>query len=492
VVGCHPTCLANDRGGVILSGKYSFLAASAVVALLTATACGTANPGATSNNPSTSTSNTASASNTSTSSNASSASSATGGGLAPQWPSYNKNVTITWWTWLSTAPKYAAEFEKAYPSIKINVVNVGANDTEYKKLMTALKAGSGAPDLAFLEYDVVPEFIQTGSLVNLNKYIGFVKPYYQPWTINEVSAGSNMYAVPQDIGPMVLDYNQNLLQSAGLTPPTTWSQFASDAKQYHQKTGKYYTYFDEGDGKWLVALLWQAGLVPWSGSGNNWKINIDTPQAQKVMNYWGDLLKSGAVIPSESLTPTWNSQIAKGDFAVAVGAAWFADFGIKPALNTATSSWRVASIPQWDPANPTNGDFGGSSNAVTTQSKHPMAAALFAAWYTSSVQGLDRLANPPTGYGPPTYADKYEGKTAAINTPDPFLGGQKPVGIYAQNANLVNNAFQWTPWSSYIFNEFGVEMTKAAQGSESFDKALANIQSAVVNYAQNQGYQVSQ
>ncbi|QSO49329.1 ABC transporter substrate-binding protein [Alicyclobacillus mengziensis] len=479
--------------------KYRFLAGSTVVALLTVTACGTANTGTggASSNNSTSAGNagnnvSASSSTANANTSAPSTSSSNGGVPAPQWPAYNKHATITWWTWLSTAPQYAAEFEKVYPSIKINVVNVGANGTEYKKLMTALKAGSGAPDLAFLEYDVVPEFIQTGGLVNLNKYIGFVKPYYQPWTINEVSVGSNMYAVPQDIGPMVLDYNQNLLKSAGLTPPTTWSQLASDAKLYHQKTGKYYTYFDEGDGKWLVALLWQAGITPWSGSGNNWKINIDTPQAQKVMNYWGSLLKSGAVIPSESLTPTWNSQIAKGDFAVAVGAAWFADFGIKPALNTTSSPWRVASIPQWNPANPTNGDFGGSSNAVTTQSKHPMAAALFAAWYTSSVQGLAKLANPPAGYGAATYADKYEGKTAAINTPDPFLGGQKPTGIYEQDAKLVNTSFQWTPWSSYIFNEFGVEMTKAAQGSESFDQALANIQSSVVNYAKSQGYQVSQ
>src|SRR5882757_3843871 len=65
-------------------------------------------------------------------------------------------TTLTFWTWVPDISKEIAVFEKKYPAIKINVVNAGQGGSgataEYTKLRTALKAGSGAPDLVQMEY----------------------------------------------------------------------------------------------------------------------------------------------------------------------------------------------------------------------------------------------------------------------------------------------------------------------------------------------------
>src|SRR5690348_10725388 len=59
-----------------------------------------------------------------------------------------KGGTITYWSWTPQAQKQVDAFQKAYPKVTVNLVNAGTGDTHYTKLQNAIKAGSGAPDVA--------------------------------------------------------------------------------------------------------------------------------------------------------------------------------------------------------------------------------------------------------------------------------------------------------------------------------------------------------
>ena len=72
-----------------------------------------------------------------------------------------KPATLTFWTWVPDIKNEVALFEKKYPNIKINVVNAGQGLDEYTKLTTALKAGTGAPDVVQIEYSYIPTFTIT-------------------------------------------------------------------------------------------------------------------------------------------------------------------------------------------------------------------------------------------------------------------------------------------------------------------------------------------
>ena len=61
-------------------------------------------------------------------------------------------VTLTFWTWVPNIQSEATLFEQTHPNIKIKIVNAGQDAPEYTKLRTALKAGSGAPDVVQIEY----------------------------------------------------------------------------------------------------------------------------------------------------------------------------------------------------------------------------------------------------------------------------------------------------------------------------------------------------
>ena len=128
---------------------------------------------------------------------------------AYQEPDYSKlqpesgAITLEVWTWVSGLDKAAQLFEQAYPNIKVHVNNVGGGPVEYQKLQTAIKAGSGGPDVAQIEYDFLPSFIVTDGLADISKLgANDVKSFFVPWTWAQASPdGKAVYGIPQDSGP---------------------------------------------------------------------------------------------------------------------------------------------------------------------------------------------------------------------------------------------------------------------------------------------------
>lgn len=94
---------------------------------------------------------------------ASGSSSASGGSASDVSAALKKGGTITYWSWTPSAKAQVAAFEKAYPKVHVKLVNAGTGTDEYTKLQNTIKAGSGAPDVAQVEYFAVPQFALSNS-----------------------------------------------------------------------------------------------------------------------------------------------------------------------------------------------------------------------------------------------------------------------------------------------------------------------------------------
>jgi multiple sugar transport system substrate-binding protein len=154
-------------------------------------------------------------------------------------PDYSKfkvedgQITLEFWSWVGGLDNTVKDFEKAYPNIKVHVNNIGGGPAEYQKLQTALKAGSGAPDVAQIEFDFLPSFIATDGLADIAQYgANEAKQYFVPWTWGQVSPdGKTVFGIPQDSGPLALNYNKKIFDQYGLSVPTTWDEYAQDAEK---------------------------------------------------------------------------------------------------------------------------------------------------------------------------------------------------------------------------------------------------------------------
>ena len=82
-------------------------------------------------------------------------------------PAQDKDVTeITVWAWEPTLTQVAKDFTKK-TGIKVDLKNVGTNTKEYTQLDNAIEAGSGAPDVAQVEYYAIPQYAIKGNLLDI-------------------------------------------------------------------------------------------------------------------------------------------------------------------------------------------------------------------------------------------------------------------------------------------------------------------------------------
>jgi len=123
-------------------------------------------------------------------------------------------------------------FEEENTNIKVDLVPVTYAEKE-NQYITEIQAGAG-PDLIHLHGFSIRSFIEKGFLYDITPFIQqesktawggeFIDAWF-PQTIDLLKSEDRYYALPSDFMAMVLFYNKNLYNEAGLDPehpPETW------------------------------------------------------------------------------------------------------------------------------------------------------------------------------------------------------------------------------------------------------------------------------
>ncbi|HUH98284.1 MAG TPA: extracellular solute-binding protein [Anaerolineales bacterium] len=406
---------------------------------------------------------------------------------APTQPS--APVQITFWSWVPHLQDQVDEWNQAHPDIQVNYQNAGAGNAEYTKLNTALQANSGIPDAVQIEYQFVPSYIAQGALLDLSSYgANDVKASFVPWTWSQVSQGNGVYAIPQDAGPMVMFCNDAVLSQYNITVPTTWDEFAKSAAALHQAAPKVYLSNFTADQGWFFGMLWQSGAQPFQVNGENITINFTSAEATRVATLWGDMIKAGVLSPLDTYTDDWNTAIGNGSIACWQAGAWgtyISSYG-----PTFSGKWQVYLMPQWTAGGATNGNYGGSTDAVMKASTHPKEAAEFLEWLNTDPKPTLELTNPDkAGLFPVTLATLNNTQWSAV--PYDYWSGQAIHQVMAQAAQQVNPNFGWSPFTSFVYSTYADDLTQVRAGKMTFEQLMQDLQSKSVDYAKQQGFTVA-
>jgi multiple sugar transport system substrate-binding protein len=396
-------------------------------------------------------------------------------------------VNLTIWDWVPGADKSVALWNRTHPNIQVKLVNVGAGPTEYDKLYTAIKANN-EPDLAQVEFQLLPTFETTGSLVDLSPYgANDVKDKFVPWTWKQVTLGNAVYSIPEDSGPMALYYRQDIFQKYNIPVPTTWAQYADAAAKLHAADPNVYiTDFPPKEPGWFTGLLWQAGGQLFSINGQSWKVSINNPQAQQVASYWQDLINKKLVKTEPDFTNAWYHDLQTGSVATWVSAVWGAST-ISTNAPQSSGKWKVAPIPQWTAGQTADGNWGGSTFVVFKTSKHPKEATEFDIWLNTNQQSLEYMINGASIY--PAYQPELD--ASILNQPQPFYGNQNIYQVFKQGSTQVNVNFQWGPTINQVYTDMGDNFANVVNGRGSLSDALNAVQQSTITFMQKQGFTVS-
>ncbi|MDV5143919.1 sugar ABC transporter substrate-binding protein [Streptomyces sp. SBC-4] len=397
-----------------------------------------------------------------------------------------KGGKVTVWAWEPTLKKAAEEFEKKYPKVDVELVNAGTGDKQYTALQNAIAAGSGAPDVAQIEYYALGQFTIGKSVEDLSPY--GAKRYgtsFTPGPWNAVSDDQAIHALPMDSGPMAFFYNKKVFDKHGIKVPTTWAAYVEAARALHKADPKIFITNDTGDAGATTSLIWQAGGRPYKTDGTDVTVNFGDEGTTTYTATWQKLLDEKLVAPISSWSDAWYKGLADGSIATLSIGAWM-PANLTSGVAAASGDWRVAPLPQWTEGAKASAENGGSSLAVPKAAKNKELAYAFTEFATTGAGASARVAQ---GAFPATRAD-LESKEF-LDAPFPYFGGQKVNRIFAESARNVATDWNYLPYQVYANSIFNDTVGKAYVSPTTLTDGLKAWQDASVTYGKDQGFAVN-
>jgi multiple sugar transport system substrate-binding protein len=399
-------------------------------------------------------------------------------------------VELSFTSWIPGIEDVVDVWNEANPDIQVAVqTGPNGNGGTYANFFNQLEAGN-APDLGQIEYDALPNFRVQDGLVNLASCDGVMdaKADFVDWTWGQVSFNEDdaVYAIPQDSGPMAMFYRADLFAANNIAIPTTWAEFATAAEQV-RATGSYITNFSQSDINQFAGLVWQAGGTWFGNDGDDWTVDLTGDESTTVAEYWQDLIDRDLVSTQPPWTTEWDNAYNTGAAWTWNSAAWGANSIASGAPDTA-GKWAVAPSPQWAAGDAASGNWGGSSTAVFTGSKHPYEAAKFALWLNSSSESLTMLNES---------ANLYPAAKEGLNLPVlkegvEFYGNQPIYDVFATASGEVSSDFVWGPTMTQTYNDVSDGFKAAVSGNGTLAEALTAGQSATIDALKAQSIPVKE
>lgn len=401
----------------------------------------------------------------------------------------NTPTELTFWTWVPDIENEVALFEETYPEIDVKVENVGQGLPHYQKLRSAIEAGEGAPDVAQIEFQYIPSFVLSESLLDLAPYGGNeIEDDYVGWAWNQVSPDDEVWAIPQDVGPMGNLYREDILFEAGITEaPATWDEYAEAARAVKDASGSYISNLGATQAGQMIGFFWQAGAKPFGyDGGETVTINVNSDEAKQVADYWTDLIQQDLVSTDVDFNDQWYQGLANGKYAGWLTAAWGPVF-LQGTAEGTSGLWRAAPLPQWGEGENVSGNWGGSSDAVLASSENPIAAYELAKFINHDEESAMMLATEQFLF-PPQLSVLED--SAFIDQESEFYGGQQVNKLFAEISETVDTDFQWLPFMEFVYSSYEETMGTVIADKGDISAALDEWQDQLVDYAEDQGFTV--
>jgi multiple sugar transport system substrate-binding protein len=412
------------------------------------------------------------------------------GGSGSSGKSESGPVELTYWAWAPNLDKVAALWNERYGKsigIRVKVEKQASGDDLVTKIITAAKAHK-SPDLVQAEFQALPTLVSNDVLADISGQVGDTKKAFADGVWQQVTLGSDaVYAIPQDTGPLMFYYRKDLFKKYGLSAPTTWDEFAATARALKKKdSSRSLTTFSSNDPGLFAGLAQQAGAKWWTSGGDKWNVTVDDAATKKVADFWGGLVKEGAVDNQPMYTPAWNKALDSGKQIAWVSAVWAPGVLTTAAPHT-KGQWAMAPLPQWTAGANVTGSWGGSTAGVSNDSKHKDAAVKFAKWLNTDPAAVAALVKDAGIY--PAATDAQSG--SALAQAPAFFPNQPDFYTKAAAIAKTTAPAAWGPNVNVAYSTFKDAFGQAAKNRTGFGAALSDVQSATVADMKKHGFKVS-
>jgi multiple sugar transport system substrate-binding protein len=393
--------------------------------------------------------------------------------------------------WIDAAREESAgKFVDAYPD-KGKLVTLTTTDYGQlpQKILFWNNVGGGWPDASFSGPNIVP-------LINdaAHSYLGDLKPFVDQKIIDGFAAGSlqncwdggKLYCVRNDLAFFVTWYNAPKVKELGVQVPVTWEEARDTCKQVQAEHPEVQCMIGPEQVSWFNALV--SAQCPFQqilGPGQL-RINATHENCVKAAQYIDAATQEGWY----KLTNMWSSEtsdlIKSGNWLFLPSSSWFGDYVIKgtyfdPADPNFQGMIGVAPAPKWQGQDhPWVWWWGGAAWVMSRHTKNPQLTADFLVYMTTDVikeQG--------------TYP-------AYVPAAEEWLKNRMPTLTYLEDTAKAGEILKqesvhmWTMAAESpvdVNAMWGPIQTKINSGELTYEAALAEFQTALLDGASKIGYE---
>src|ERR1044072_3230379 len=249
---------------------------------------------------------------------------------------------------------YAADFEKANPSIKVKPIYSGTYQESITKALTAHKSGTPPVTSVLLSTDRLP-LSDEEAIVPIDPFVKtdddrkWMASFFPAFMENSRTGGKT-WGVPFQRSTIVLYYNKDAFKEAGLDPeqaPANWAEMQAFAEKLTKRDGAGNVSQwgvqipSSGFPYWLFqGLTTPAGGILMNEAGD--RTFYDKPEVIEALGYWVDLSRKHKVHPPGIVE--WGTP-PKDFFELKVAMMWTTTGNLTNVKANAKFPFGVAMLP---------------------------------------------------------------------------------------------------------------------------------------------------
>lgn len=370
-----------------------------------------------------------------------------------------------------------AAFEETRPEIDVELRHI-PEQADYRRRLAAEFSSGAPPDVMLLNYRRFATFAEQGGLAPLDTYLAeseniraedFFEVAVEGFRLN-----GRLWCIPQNISSLVVYYNQDLFDAAGVAYPTdgwTWDDFLATARALTQDI--------DGDGRTdiyglgtapnifrLAPFLWQQEVELVDDPQHPTRLALDDPQALDVFRWFVGLQTREGVVPDAiaEASETSESRFLNGRLGMYLNSRR----GVPTYRTIQDFTWNVAPLPVGRvPAGILHSD--GFCMAAAAENK---AAAWAFIEFANSVDGQSIVAR--SGRTVPSL--RVVAESPAFLDPDAAPANSR---VFVDTVRILRRVPLMTTWSA-IEDTASREIERAFYGRASVEEAAA----AAIEYTQ--------
>jgi len=220
------------------------------------------------------------------------------------------------------------QFNRSQNQVFVDSIYAGQPDQQIPKILTAV-VGNSPPDLLWFSPMITGRLVELGAIRPLDDWLkdSPILSELDPALLSTMQYAGKTWSVPLGVNNIALYYRPSLFAQAGITKlPETWAELKEIAQKLAQTEGQKGIFLPFGKGEFTVFVwlpfLWSAGGDLVTGD----RPTLNTPPAISALQFWQDLVKSGAAMLSQPERGYEEDNFFAGRVAMQISGSWALNF----------------------------------------------------------------------------------------------------------------------------------------------------------------------